>query len=273
MTPIYGINGSLNKVLQLNPKLPIHNYTFKDGEILCLMDSTNKENKNPDQKINSNKLPNFQMVYVEGGIRYLKLIDQDSTTETSAKLLSRMIINSEVGLIQKWHPQIQSYLGINYSVSQIMESDTAVVIGDSIIRLTNFLVGMKYFFLPYAYGQIELGYGDTLLFRAINSNTIQMEKMSTAKLKLLGGLTMLEYEAWGFHGELAYLLNKPFNNEIYSSQIGKGYEGALVSTYQGTGWDFRVRLYHTKYETRIPPVVFDDTEVGLLLRLAVDLEN
>ncbi|MBX9840153.1 MAG: hypothetical protein K2X69_17780 [Silvanigrellaceae bacterium] len=284
MTPIYGIDGSLNKTLQLNPNLPINNYTFKDGEILCLMDSPSKsEEKNQtikesikishDQKTNLNESQNFQMVYVEGGIRYLRLIENDSDTNTSALLLSRAMISAEGGLIQKWHPKFQSYFGINYAVSQIMQSDTSIVIGDSIIRLTNFFVGGKYFFLPYVYGLIGFGYGDELLFRAVNSQTIQVEKMSTAKLKFLGGLTMYEYRSFGFYGELAFLLNTPYNNEIYYSQIGKGYEAALATTYQGTGWDFRARIYYTRYETTIPPVVFDYTEVGLLLRLAVDLEN
>ncbi len=283
MTPIYGVDGSLDKTLQLNPNLPINNDTFKGGEILCLVDTTNQEDQNNPIKENTNIITdqnkyqndskNFQIAYVEGGSRYLKLSEKDASSGTSATLLSRMIISAETGLIQKWYPHFQSYFGINYAVSQIMQSDTSVVIGDNIIRLTNFFSGAKYQFLPYAYGQMELGYGDELIFRAVSSQTIQVEKMSTAKLKFLGGITMHQYGSFDFNGELAYLLNMPFNNQVYSSQVGMGYEGALVSVYQGIGWDFRARLYYTNYKTNVPPVVFNYAELGFLLRLAVDLPN
>jgi hypothetical protein len=272
-TPLYGINGSFNQTLSLNPNIKINNPTFKEGEVICLEDiskTKNPENNSNKENLEDNKNSNH-MVYVEGGVKYLRLIEKDNDNGTSATLLSRPMIITEGGLIQKWTPNFQSYFGINFGISQIMQSDTSVVIGDDIIRLTKYILGVKYYFLPDLYGNVEYGYGDELLFRAINTNTMQVEKMATAKLKALGGYTFLNFENLKFHGEAAFLINTPFNNEIYASQIGTGYEAALISSYETKDWEVRARLHYSRYITNIPPVTFDYTEIGILLRLSAYL--
>ena len=271
--PIYGINGSFNQTLSLNPNIKKNNPKFKEGEVICLesiQKSQTLENslvqEKQEDKDNSN-----HMVYFEGGGKYLRLIEKDNDNGTSAKLLSRLMISVEGGLIQKWTPSLYSYFGINFGVTQIMQSDTSVVIGDDIIRLTNYFLGIKYYFFPDFYGNMEYGYGDALLFRAINSNTMQVEKMATAKIKILGGYTFLNFEKLKFNGEAAFLINTPFNNEIYASQIGTGYEAAFVSSYETKDWEVRARLHYSRYITNIPPVTFDYTEIGILLRLSAYL--
>ncbi|WP_233231075.1 hypothetical protein [Silvanigrella aquatica] len=268
LLPIYGEEGSFKKTLEANPNIPVNNPEFHEGQTICLAE----ENINKSD-VNKTKTPsrNNQMFYIEGGGRYLRLDDTDSSTGTSASLLSRMIVSMDAGLIQKWTPDLQTYIGINYAVSQIMESDTSVVIGGSIIRLTNFIFGAKYQFDPRIYGQMELGYGDELLFRAVTVNTIQVEKMSTAKLKTLAGYTLYTDGNFGFHGELGFLINTPFNNEIYRANLGTGFEAALAGSYQGEDWDFKARVYYTKHQTNIPPVLFTYYETGILMRLSVDL--
>lgn len=303
LSPIYGKNGSLLKTLKMNNRKGKSEYLIYKDDILCLPEKTtqlekqnkkeiinnitsedkylylmkpinqeekSKKNTNIVQKENPIKSQNFHMIYTEAGIRYLEIIknDPNSNIGTSAELLSKMMLSIEVGLIQKWHPKFQSYFGINYTSPQIMKSDTSIDIKNNIVPLGNFIGGIKYHFLPHAYGQIEYGYGDDLSFTEVNTRTIQMEKITTAKLNILGGFTMFEYNAFELQGEFAYLLNTQLNNE---PQIGKGYEGAIVSTYHGKDWNFKVRPYYKRYKIINVQTVFDHTETGILFRLSLDL--
>ena len=203
-----------------------NNPTFKNEEVIFLEDLSKiqKPENLSDKENNENS---NHMVYFEGGAKYLRLIEKDNDNGTSATLLSRLMISAEGGLIQKWTPIFHSYFGINFGVTQIMQSDTAVVIGD--------------------------------------------DTMATAKLKTLVGYTFLNFDNISFHGEAAFLINTPFNNEIYASQIGTGYEAAFVSSYETKDWELRSRLYYSRYITNIPPVTFDYTEIGITLRLSAYL--
>nr|BFD32146.1 hypothetical protein GTC16762_17640 [Pigmentibacter ruber] len=265
--PIYGENGFLKKTLEINPNISSYNITLSEGESICLL---------KNELINENKLnnidSNFHSYYLESGIKYLRLIEIDSTSGTEAKLLSRAIPFIETGFIQNWTKDFKSYLGINYSISQIMQSDSSVVIGDSIIRITNYFLGLNYKFNSLLYSELLISYGDTLVVRAVGDNTLKIEKMSNTKFKFLGGINFLNFENIFFNSELGFLLNTKFNNEIYNSDYGKGYEGALLVIVANNGWNLRGRIYYSHYSTYVQPVTFDYTEVGISIRLTVDLE-
>lgn len=264
--PIYGKNGYLVKTIQLNPNITRQNIILPKGEYICLIEKENENNK--DFFIKNS----FQSIYLEGGVKYLRLIENDTISETSAILLSRAIATAEVGLEQNWNNNFKSYLGINYSISEIMQSDSKVVIGDNIIRLTNYFIGLNYKLNNIFYTDFLVSYGDVLVVRAISDNVLKIEKMSNTKFKLLGGMKFLELETLIFNTELGILLNTKFNNEIYNSDYGKGYEGALIAAYPNNGWELRARAYYSHYTTKVQPVEFDYTEVGFVLRLTVDLE-
>ena len=157
-------------------------------------------------------------------------------------------------------------------ISEIMQSDNSVVIGDSIIRLTNYFVGANYKINDLFYTELVTSYGDVLVVRAVSDNVLKIEKMSNTKFKLSGGLSFLNWNNFQFKGELGFLLNSKFNNEIYNSDFGKGYEGAFLVVYPNKSWELQSKIYYSHYSTNVQPVVFDYTEVGLLLRLTVDLE-
>ncbi len=264
--PIYGKNGYLEKTIQLNPKTNRQNEVLPPGTNICLVE---KENDNNKELFVENSLQAF---YLEGGIKYLRLIEKDSISGTSAKLLSRPIAMIEAGLEQKWRYDFKSYLGINYSISEIMQSDSSVVIGDNIIRLTNYFAGLNYKFNNIFYTDFLISYGDILVVRAISDHVLKIEKMSNTKLKLLGGIKFLELDAFIFNTEIGLLLNSKFENEIYNADYGKGYEGAIIVAYPNKGWELRSRLFYSHYTTNVQPVEFDYTEIGLMLRLTVDLE-
>ncbi|WGL59909.1 hypothetical protein QEJ31_15360 [Pigmentibacter sp. JX0631] len=265
--PIYGENGFLKKTLEVNPNISNYNFILPEGESICLL-----ENKSEKENSERNIDANFHSLFLEGGIKYLRLIEIDSTTGTEAKLLSRAIPFVELGLIQHWTSDFKSFLGINYAVSQIIQSDSSVVIGDSIIRLTNYFLGLNYKFNYLFYSEVTISYGDTLVVRAISDNTLKIEKMSNIKAKFLGGINFLAIDNILFNSEIGFLLNTKYNNEIYNSDYGKGYEGALVILLISKDWELRGRLYYNHYSTYVQPVTFDYTEVGISIRLTADLE-
>lgn len=264
--PIYGKTGYLVKTRQLNPNLPQHNYHLQAGEQLCLP-LTETEDQQDRFARNS-----FHSFFIEGGLKYLRLIETEESTNTSAKLLSRPIASGEAGLQQNWSHSFKSFAGINYMISEILQSDTNVVIGDSIIRLVSYFVGGNLKLNEQFYSELIISYGDILVVRALSENILKMEKMSNTKLKILGGMQLLNWNELYFKGELAFLLNSTFKNEIYDAKIGKGFEGALLVTYPNDHWELQAKTYYSYYTTEVPPVLFEYTEIGLLLKLTVALE-
>lgn len=268
LLPIYGAEGSFEKNLENNKHITRNNYTFTEGEELCLEKplETSSAFKNNEEK-------NFQKVYSEIGSHYLRIIDDDPQSQTKAVLLSRLLGSAELGLIQAWNPLMRTHLGIRYEASQIMQSDTAIVIGESIFQLIHLNAGIQYQFNPKIYGKFDFNYGDELVFRAIDFETIMLEKIPTTKFKLLGGYKLFENQYFNIYGELGFSLHKPFENEVYKANFGKGYEFAVTANHQNKDWEFQSRLYFSRYWTVIKPINFDYSEVGISFTLATDLPN
>ncbi|WP_186643943.1 LysM peptidoglycan-binding domain-containing protein [Fluviispira vulneris] len=281
MIPLFGENGSYQKTIELNKNLAFDNAFLEKGTTICLpnMPTTvnNKEKKllASDNTIELEKNKNFEenpnLFYSELGVKYLRLKGENTDNNLTSTLLSRPIIFTEIGLTQRWNKDLETYFGINLSVTQIMQSDTNVVIGDSILRLTNILAGIKYNFYPNLYGNFQLSYGDFVVFRSINDTTLQVEKMSTTLLRSTIGYTFLSYDKLSFQSELSYLLSTPFTNEVYNAYIGQGYELGLVQSYNDKGWGFKTKLFYLRDYTYVPPVKFDYTEIGILFKFFGEL--
>ncbi|KAB8033731.1 LysM peptidoglycan-binding domain-containing protein [Fluviispira multicolorata] len=280
--PLYGKDGSFQKTVELNKNLNLEDPYIEAETSICLPESISNNTEDKTQilkaqdeskkiEISKSYEENPNLFYTEFGIKYLRLTGTDTSNNTSSTLLSRAILFAEAGFIQKWDQNFSTYFGISYAISQILQSDTKIVIGDSIIRLTNILVGAKYKFYPRFYAALQLSYGDELVYRAMNNTTIQVEKMSSAKMKNTAGYTFLDYNELSFQAELSYLFNTSFNNEIYNSSIGQGFEAALIQSYEGKGWEFRSKIYYLRDYTRVTPVKFDYTEIGLLIQFAGEL--
>ncbi|WP_338634779.1 LysM peptidoglycan-binding domain-containing protein [Spirobacillus cienkowskii] len=268
LLPIYGEEGSFEKNLENNKHITRNNYTFSEGEELCLEKpvATTTVSKNNEEK-------NFQKVYSEIGSHYLRIIDEDPESQTRAVLLSRLLGRVELGLIQTWNSLMRTNLGIRYEASQIMQSETAIVIGESIFQLIHLNAGIQYQFNPKIYGKFDINYGDELVFRAIDFETIMLEKIPTTKFKLLGGYKLFENQYFNIYGEFGFSLHKPFENEVYKANFGKGYEFAVTANHQNEDWEFQSRLYFSRYWTVIKPINFNYTEVGISFTLATDLPN
>jgi hypothetical protein len=266
--PIYGEEGSFEKNLENNKHITRNNYTFSEGEDLCLENpvATTTVSKNNEEK-------NFQKVYSEIGSHYLRIIDEDPESQTRAVLLSRLLGRVELGLIQTWNSLMRTNLGIRYEASQIMQSETAIVIGESIFQLIHLNAGIQYQFNPKIYGKFDINYGDELVFRAIDFETIMLEKIPTTKFKLLGGYKLFENQYFNIYGEFGFSLHKPFENEVYKANFGKGYAFAVTANHQNEDWEFQSRLYFSRYWTVIKPINFNYTEVGISFTLATDLPN
>ncbi len=281
ITPLYGENGSYQKTIELNKNLTFDNPFLEKGTAICLpkiLTTDNNSEKNLhafDKSIKLENNKNFEenpnLFYSELGVKYLRLIGINTDNNLSSTLLSRPIVFTEAGLTQRWSKQLETYFGINFAFTEIMQSDTNVVIGDSILRLTNIIAGIKHQFYPSLYGNFQFSYGDYVIFRSIDDSTIQVEKMSTAHLRSTLGYTFLNYDKLSFQSEISYLLSTPFTNEVYNSYVGQGYELGLIQSYNDKGWGFKTKLFYLRDYTYVPPVKFDYTEIGILFKFFGEL--
>ncbi|WP_397600403.1 hypothetical protein [Silvanigrella sp.] len=233
-------------------------------------ENENSPNSNPEKEIKEED-KSFHSFYLDGEFRYFSISGTDPLYNVSQKLTFKAASLEEVGLIQNWHRDFKSYLGVNYSILQVSNSNAGIAINNTVNREINFVAGAKYHLLSFLYLQAEYNYGGILVFRALNVQSVKIESILISKLNMGSGVTFLNYSSFGLHAEGAYAIIIPNNDSNYGNIGGNGFETALLLTYQGKDWGIKSKFYYNLLNLNTRPINLKYQEYGVRLGFYIDL--
>ena len=230
----------------------------------------NNPSNNSEKEKKENDKP-FNSFYLDGEFRYFSISGTDQLYNVSQTLTFRAASLEEVGFIQNWHKDFKSYLGVNYSILQVSDSNAGITINNSVNREINFVAGAKYNLFSFLYLQTEYSYGGILFFRALNLQSVKIESIFISKLNMGGGITFLNYSSFGIHAEGAYDLVFPNNDSNYGNISGNGFETALLFTYERNDWGIKSKFYYNSLNLKTTPINLQYQEYGVRLGFYLDL--
>lgn len=194
--------------------------------------------------------------------RYIKLTGKDSTTNTTGSLYSPALLGVDLSWKQYWTESFHSFISLDILKVTIDPSATKNLI-DRKLTLSTFAVGIEQKIIDSLSASISIGKGDELVYRALDSQNLKIEKVGAPKIELAAKIRLAQKRKLSLDAEGAYLMTLPFKNDYYSSKTGSGYKGKLEVIHQEEAFNINANIFYSNYTLPVGTVKFTRTDVGV----------
>lgn len=243
---IWGRNGSLAKLIALNPKVKNPNLIFP-GQIINLgtPDTTPETNPetNPepiaailaeektepvmtpieDRVVASNEGSPLREILFTPKVFYSALNSKDKTTGDNAEIPSTLNFGVRLDYLQKWTEQFSAYGFFGVKQIEWEKIDDRSLSGAK-GNYSEFGLGLRYTKDPSKYFFTELSYAQDPFFRAKNATELVVERRARPNLSVGGDLRLIQRDPFSLHfgGQVGYLASSKTQN--YTIKSGHFYE-------------------------------------------------
>lgn len=215
-----------------------------------------------EEKISSEE--NFSQSKLSVGLinRYIKLTGKDSSTNTTGSLYSPALLGVDLSWKQYWTEKFHSFISFDILKVTIDPSATKTL-NDRKLTLSRFAVGVEEKFNDTLSASISIGKGDELVYRALDSQNLKIEKIGAPKIELAAKIRLAQKRKLSLDAEGAYLITLPFKNDYYSSKTGSGYKGKLEVIHQEENFNINANVFYSNYTLPVGTVKFTRTDIGV----------
>lgn len=194
--------------------------------------------------------------------RYIKLMGHDHSSNTTGSLYSPALTGIEVKWKQFWTKKFSSYISAEILKVKIDPAANKTIL-DRKHNLSTFLIGFEQKFTQHFSGSASLGQGDELLYRALTTQTLRVDKLAARKASLSVKAQLAKVRKLSLDLELGYLIIFPFKNDFYSLKIGKGYRGGLEVNHHEEKFDVKANVFYSSYKLPAGSVDYTRMDLGL----------
>lgn len=295
--PLYGEDGTLQSVLELNPDIQITHGNYVSPHQRIYFSKSNKTRilkfaqidpegeitfSAPTRSMAAAEEPvadkETQLPVVEPGhkmisdisfftgLRYLKIQGYDLSSNTQAALGS----DGSPSLDLNWSPHLSSKLsldfGLHYLKTSIEETTTKNILARD-QSLTAITVGTNYSVLPNLHLSFHFSQLEQLVDYAPNATELKVRKDAITQGSLGLKYDFMFESFMKASTQAKYLSTLPFKNDIFSARAGSGYSLDLSAEHQIKGLTIMGKAFYLKREFTAEPVRFTFEELGLGLGL------
>ncbi len=221
-----------------------------------------------EEKVSHSKL-NFFLIN-----QFMRVDTVDTSTNTTASLLSDSGMGAKVVWDQMWEESIHTYLSTNFLKVTIAESSTATkTLTNRPQTLQSYNVGFKKFRSDRFTWVGEFEYSESIVSRSVDSSTLRVEKFRSPKF--IGGVSykLLSRDELSLTPHLKIIAAMPTKQESYDSSLSMGTElGLNVKDYMG-GFQVNGEVFYRDLNYKMTGGEFRQLDLGLMIGITKNFEK
>jgi hypothetical protein len=194
--------------------------------------------------------------------RYLKLAGHDKPTNTTGSLYSPALLGVDLKWKQIWTKDFSSFIATDLVKSKVNHAKNKTFLGVK-QTLVNFNIGFEEKLSEKFSIIASVGHGDELVYRALDSQSFQIEKIAAPKATVSAKIEVVKKGKLALAFEAGYLAVLPFKNDYYSSKTGHGYKTAATVTHTEKNFAVTAELFYSTYKIPLPTVDFTRSDIGV----------
>jgi hypothetical protein len=248
--PIWGRNGSLKKVLKLNPQITNPDLIFP-GEVIVL-NAKKKEVKGEAQKIAAIKKPvsPSRSFHLEFSHAFTSLNMIDSATGADSELASKLHLSLEGKYLQHWSSRFKSFVGIRLGWISFENPNSHERSLSSKEKLMNGIgIGGSYELTPHLDLGVSAYYQSELFARSTSTKNVTIDAVHLPSLESTMSYKAFSLESFTLGVSMNFDLKLPAETDSYDVKLGKGYGGAIFLE-RAPGKDMRAFKTNIGFYTR-----------------------
>lgn len=276
--PIYGKKGTLKKVLALNKKLVktdgnriIPGMRIRlIGDPLLLQTASSSTLRHEESSFQGDEALGGSRSDLSLSVtsRFLRIDSQDEISNANASFLSESAVGYKFTWGQSWNSALRSFLAFeNYYVSmQDPTSSTRSLVGRE-QAIFEYSLGVEYLVSSGLKVNSSLIYGESLVNRSIDVNTLKIEKFNFPKIELGLGYRLAKYDSLLLDARVDAVILLPAKQDLYESELSLGSKFGLNVEDKIGELVLLGGVFYGNAPVKMESAIFEQVEFGLTFGL------
>ncbi len=237
--PVWGVNGSFKRVLELNPKLKNPSLIYP-GQVIELgeqhstqvvQDSTQPTVVEPVAKseLKQTEKSSLEVKYfyliLSPEFHFFKIDSTDIATGATGRILSKSHFVFPVTLNQRWTDDVSTFERVSFGHTALSQPTGARTLDSLSLNQYGFGLGVRLFELSKHVVSIELGLDQKYFLRAASASSLKVDSVAIPNLTVRSDHELLLFEPYRFGVGLGGSLLAPASESSYRTKLGYAYNG------------------------------------------------
>ncbi len=278
---VFGENANLTKIKKLNPEIKDFDLISPGQKIeLGLKEETEAPISTPPaqpvkiEPVKTEPLkieavnPTTPAINTIGLITNAKFVEIKGVQNNGTS--GRLVSDLSYGIGLEWGhgfgKLFTSYLGFLYQPVTFTES-SSITLESRNQYLNQYYLELTHEFNSVLSTQLKLSDEDEIFYRTTTQNSAIIEKVTVPSIALGARYDFLNALGMNFAIKGNYRIHLPFQNDYYTSKMGRGYKGVLLVEKQFSSFSIFGELFYSKDVIPIEPIDFNSSDLGVQLGL------